>query len=207
VTVTRRRRFARTWNRHRRSPSPPLPHRLGEHVNLTGDYTWQATGRLRKGAFTRRTALDCMPRPPHLPFGGVGRCVPLSTRFMARLRTLQAPYLLRLPSFPASASVERPKAIRVTPESRATRTLLPVLRPKLPYGHGALDLAIETAFIKWQGWIAPGGRIIVHLECRQWQHNIAFSGSIPLQPALSNPGLSVSHFSSHPEDCVHALIF
>jgi hypothetical protein len=22
-----------------------------EHVNLTGDYTWQATGRLRKGAF------------------------------------------------------------------------------------------------------------------------------------------------------------
>ena len=24
-----------------------------------------------------------------------------------------------------------------------------------------------------------GGGIIVHRECRQWQHNVAFSGSIP----------------------------
>ncbi len=24
-----------------------------------------------------------------------------------------------------------------------------------------------------------GGRIIVHRECRQWQHNVALSGSIP----------------------------
>jgi hypothetical protein len=28
------------------------------------------------------------------------------------------------------------------------------------------------------------GRIIVHRERRKWQHNVAFSGSIPLQPAL-----------------------
>jgi len=51
---------------------------------------------------------------------------------------------------------------------------------------GPLDLAIETARIKWQDWIALGGRIIVHRECCQWQHNVALSGSIPLQPA-NNP--------------------
>jgi hypothetical protein len=28
---------------------------------------------------------------------------------------------------------------------------------------------------KWQDWIALGGRIIVHRECRQWQHNVALS--------------------------------
>jgi hypothetical protein len=30
----------------------------------------------------------------------------------------------------------------------------------------------------------------VHWECRQWQHNVALSGSIPLQPAVQQ-GLRV----------------
>src|SRR5258707_14425646 len=32
--------------------------------------------------------------------------------------------------------------------------------------------------IKWQYWIAPGGRIIVHRECRQWQHNVGSSAHL-----------------------------
>jgi hypothetical protein len=45
--------------------------------------------------------------------------------------------------------------------------------------------------IKWQNWIALGGRIIVHRECRQWQHNVALSGSIPLPPAhLGKPSFN-----------------
>jgi hypothetical protein len=64
---------------------------------------------------------------------------------------------------------------------------------------------------KWQDWIAPGGRIssyrwqdnsLVHRECRPWQHNVAFSGSIPLQPAFSSQralrtdGLNTTGFRS-----------
>jgi hypothetical protein len=62
---------------------------------------------------------------------------------------------------------------------------------------------------KWQDWIARAagfhrisGRIIAHRECRQWQHNIAFSGNIPLQPAFSSQralrtdGLSTTGFRS-----------
>lgn len=40
----------RPWDCHRRGPGSSLTHRLGA-PNLTGDYTWQTTGRLRKGAF------------------------------------------------------------------------------------------------------------------------------------------------------------
>jgi hypothetical protein len=39
---------------------------------------------------------------------------------------------------------------------------------------------------KWQDWIAPAGRIIVPRECRQGQHYVALSGSIPLQPAAGH---------------------
>ncbi len=58
-----------------------------------------------------------------------------------------------------------------------------LLRPESPCRRGPLDLPIETLRIKWQDWIAPGGRIMVHRECRQWQHNVALSGRIPMQPA------------------------
>jgi len=30
-----------------------------------------------------------------------------------------------------------------------------LFRPESPYGHGALDLAIETASIQGQDWVAP----------------------------------------------------
>ena len=93
--------------------------------------------------FTRRTALDCMPRPPHLPFGGVGRYVPLSTRFMARLRTLQAPYLLRLPSFPASASVERPKRFGSLPNHGQSEPYTPFCRPTSSGGGRSSIVAID----------------------------------------------------------------
>jgi hypothetical protein len=64
-------------------------------------------------------------------------------------------------------------------------------RPESPYGRGVLDLAIETASTRVArlgctrvaGFHRIGGRIIVQRLCSQWQHNVAFSGSIPLQPA------------------------
>ena len=33
-----------------------------EHINLTGDHTWQASGRLRKGSFRPPTALCSLKR-------------------------------------------------------------------------------------------------------------------------------------------------
>jgi hypothetical protein len=62
-----------------------------------------------------------------------------------------------------------------------------LLRPESPYGRGALDLAIETAFIQVARLDCTGRRISSYWwqECRQWQHNVAFSGSIPLQPAIT----------------------
>jgi hypothetical protein len=59
-----------------------------------------------------------------------------------------------------------------------------LFRPESPCRRIPLDLVIETASNSMSRLIAPGGRITVHWECRQWQHNVALSGSIPLQPAL-----------------------
>jgi TnpA family transposase len=48
----RHRRLAGAWHCNRgRIARPPLTHRMGEHINLTGDYTWQSTGRVPKGKF------------------------------------------------------------------------------------------------------------------------------------------------------------
>jgi hypothetical protein len=37
----------------------------------------------------------------------------------------------------------------------------------------------------------------VHRECRQWQHNVAFGGSISLQPAFGPGDFSASGFASY----------
>jgi hypothetical protein len=58
-----------------------------------------------------------------------------------------------------------------------------LLRPESPRCLGHLDLTIETASNSMARSDAPGSRKIVHRECRQLQHNVALSGSIPLQPA------------------------
>src|SRR5882724_2373790 len=52
--------------------------------------------------------------------------------------------------------------------------------------HAASDSGIwqsRPLRIKWQDWIASAAGLIVLRECQQWQHNVALSGSIPLQPA------------------------
>jgi hypothetical protein len=54
---------------------------------------------------------------------------------------------------------------------RTIRTLQPVCSDRSR--HAAADRWIwqsRPLRIKWQDWIAPGGRIIVHRECCQWQH-------------------------------------
>jgi len=60
--------------------------------------------------------------------------------------------------------------------------------------HAAADTGIwqsRPLQIKWQDWIAPAGGLIVLRERRQWQHNVALSGGIPLQPAqLLEAGLT-----------------
>jgi hypothetical protein len=74
--------------------------------------------------------------------------------------------------------------------SRANRTLLPVAPTGVAIrsrsaGFGNRDRFHSSGKIglhRAAGFHPIGGRIIVHRECRQWQHNVAFSGSIPLQP-------------------------
>jgi hypothetical protein len=84
------------------------------------------------------------------------------------------------------------EAIRITPESRAIRTLLPVAPTGVAIrlrsaGFGNRDRFHSGGTIglhRAAGFHRIGGRIILHRGCRQWQHNVALSGSIPLQPAL-----------------------
>jgi hypothetical protein len=53
--------------------------------------------------------------------------------------------------------------------------------PESPWHRVPLDLAIETASNQMARLDAPGGRIIVHRERRQWRHNVALSGSISIK--------------------------
>jgi hypothetical protein len=66
----------------------------------------------------------------------------------------------------------------------ANRTLLPVAPTGVAMPPRAARFGNRDRFeLNGKIVIAPGGRIIVHRECRQWQHNVALSGCIPLQPA------------------------